>query len=75
LKAYEALSAHLEELQITLTQNDKAVKMAGSALPPTNPSGPRALIVAFAAGVIGFALAVFLVLVVSWWKSADLSES
>jgi uncharacterized protein involved in exopolysaccharide biosynthesis len=75
LKAYEALSAHLEELQITLTQNDKAVKMAGSALPPTNPSGPRALIVAVAAGVIGFALAVFLVLVVSWWKSADLSES
>lgn len=74
LKAYEALSTHMEELQITLSQNDKAVKIAGQALPPTNPSGPRALFVGAAAGMIGFVLAAFLVLFFSWWRSSSPPE-
>jgi uncharacterized protein involved in exopolysaccharide biosynthesis len=74
LKAYEALSTHMEELRITLFQNDKSVKVAGLALPPTDPSGPRALFVAAAAGAIGFALAAFFVLFFSWWKSTDQTE-
>lgn len=74
LKAYEALSSHMEELRITLSQNDKSVKVAGLALPPVNPSGPRALFVAAAAGVIGLALATFLVLFISWWKSTNHTE-
>jgi uncharacterized protein involved in exopolysaccharide biosynthesis len=74
LKAYEALSSHMEELSITLYQNDKSVKVAGLALPPTDPSGPRALFVAAAAGAVGFALAAFLVLFFSWWKSTNHAE-
>lgn len=74
LRAYQALSAHMEELQITLFQNDQAAKVAGLALPPINPSGPRALFVGAAAGAAGFTLAVFFVLMINWWKSTNNNE-
>jgi len=74
LKAYEALSSHMEELRITLSQNDQSVKVAGLALPPVNPSGPQTLFITVGAGAVGFVLAAFLVLLISWWKSTNHAE-
>jgi uncharacterized protein involved in exopolysaccharide biosynthesis len=76
LKAYQALSSRIEEMQITLSQADQAAKVAGQALPPQQPSGPRVLLYTAAAGIIGFGLAALVVLVWSWWKSpAPASQS
>lgn len=69
LKAYQALSSRIEEMQITLSQADQAAKVAGQALPPQQPSGPSALLYTAAAGILGFGLAALVVLVWNWWKS------
>ncbi len=73
-RAYQALSSHVEEVQISLSQDDQAVKIAGQALPPERPSGPRSSLNAAVAGAVGFALSVFTVLVLGWWKSTASSD-
>jgi succinoglycan biosynthesis transport protein ExoP len=70
LEAYKALSSHEVEVKITLSQNDQAAKIAGEALPPEKPSGPRSLINTAIAGAAGFVLAILAVLVLNWWKTS-----
>jgi uncharacterized protein involved in exopolysaccharide biosynthesis len=69
LSAYQALSAQAEEARITLSQNNQTAKIAGRALPPTLPSGPRALLYG---AIIGFAAVLFVITLVlgwQWWQA------
>jgi uncharacterized protein involved in exopolysaccharide biosynthesis len=68
---YQALSNQAEELRIALTQKDQTAKVAGYALTPTKPSGPRTLVNTLIAGVLGLVLASTFVLAWEWWNSPE----
>ena len=69
LQAYQALSSQAVEVQITLSQNDQTAKIAGLALPPEEPSGPRSAINGVIAGALGFLVSTALVFLLNWWKT------
>ena len=69
LQAYQALSSQAVEVQITLSQNDQTAKIAGLALPPEEPSGPRSAINGAIAGALGFLISTALVFLLNWWKT------
>ena len=69
LQAYQALSSQAVEVQITLSQNDQVAKIAGLALPPEEPSGPRSAINGVIAGALGFLVSTALVFLLNWWKT------
>jgi capsular polysaccharide biosynthesis protein len=69
-QAYEALSTHAVEVQILSANNDQVAKVAGQALPPVRPSGPKTMINTAIAGIAGLMIAVAVVMVWSWWKPA-----
>jgi uncharacterized protein involved in exopolysaccharide biosynthesis len=75
LKAYQALSAQLEETQIDLARDDLTAKVASRALPAEEPVSHGTLMKTMIAGVLGFVLACFGVLLIYWWKTPTLAKN
>lgn len=69
LNAYQALTSQVEETHIALTQDDQVAKVAGQALPPERPTGPRASLNGVIAGTLGLLISVLFALVSNWWKT------
>jgi len=67
--AYQALTSQVEETHIALTQDDQVAKVAGQALPPERPTGPRASLNGVIAGTLGLLISVLFALVSNWWKT------
>lgn len=73
-QAFDALSSHVIEIQILSENNDQIAKVAGEALPPTSPTGPKTMMNTAIVGGAGFVLAVAFALVWDWWKSPKEKE-
>jgi uncharacterized protein involved in exopolysaccharide biosynthesis len=56
----------VEETHIALTQNDQVAKVAGQALPPERPNGPRASLNGVIAGALGLLISVLIALISNW---------
>jgi uncharacterized protein involved in exopolysaccharide biosynthesis len=75
LNAYQALTSQVEETHIALTQDDQVAKVAGQALPPERPTGPRALLNGVIAGALGLLISVLFALVNKWWKTPGFTDN
>lgn len=73
--SFEALSSRAEEVRIALSQNDQAVKIAELAHPPSEPLEPPSLSYTLAAAAAGLMLAVFLALLIEWWRGPQRSAA
>jgi uncharacterized protein involved in exopolysaccharide biosynthesis len=75
LNAYQALNSQVEETHIALTQNDQVAKIAGQALPPERPTGPRASLNGVIAGALGLLISVLFALITNWWKTPGFTNN
>ena len=69
--SYQALSSLEEETQISLSQNDRTVKVASKAIPNEKAVGPQSARNGLIAGAMMFILAVFFVLIWNWWAAPE----
>jgi uncharacterized protein involved in exopolysaccharide biosynthesis len=66
--AYKALSGQLEEVRITIAQEDQVAKIAAQARKPDLESGPNPFTIPALVGLAGLMVSLSVVFVYEWWK-------
>ncbi|MGB5057267.1 MAG: Wzz/FepE/Etk N-terminal domain-containing protein [Candidatus Promineifilaceae bacterium] len=75
VETYTALARKVEEERITSQDTSSGVRLASRTAVPIDTVGPRKLVNAIVAGLLGFMAAVFIVLVRQWWHSNGVESS
>ena len=72
-ETYTTLSRMVDEKRITSQDTTSGIRLASKTAVPEFPTGPRKILIAIGAGLIGAAIAVALIVGLTWWGSSLIS--
>ena len=67
-ETYTALARTVDEKRITSQDTTSGVKLASRTAVPENPAGPRRILIAAGASLLGIALATGGIVLITWWR-------
>ena len=72
-ETYTTLSRTVDEKRITSQDTTNGIRLASRTAVPEFPTGPRKIFIAIGAGLIGAAIAVAVIVGLTWWRSSSFS--
>jgi uncharacterized protein involved in exopolysaccharide biosynthesis len=72
-ETYTTLSRTVDEKRITSQDTTSGIRLASRTAVPEFPTGPRKIFIAIGAGLIGAAIAVAVIVGLTWWRSSSFS--